>query len=43
VAKSHLAELIAAAGLSPRAWYGDWDRRAYSPNDREIIAVLKAI
>jgi ubiquinone/menaquinone biosynthesis C-methylase UbiE len=41
VTQSHVAELIAAAGLSPKAWYGAWDRRPYSPDAGEIIAVLR--
>jgi ubiquinone/menaquinone biosynthesis C-methylase UbiE len=37
--RNHLAELIASAGLSPREWYGSWDRSDYSPASREIIVV----
>jgi SAM-dependent methyltransferase len=34
-----LAELTRAAGLAPQSWYGDWDRRPYSPESEEIILV----
>ena len=35
----HLARLIEEAGLTPLAWYGDWDRRPLSMASKEIIAV----
>jgi len=35
----HLAGLIAQAGLEMTACYGDWDRRPYGPDCKEIIAV----
>ena len=39
VARDHVAELLAEAGLKPIAWYGDWDRSAFSPESKEIIPV----
>jgi ubiquinone/menaquinone biosynthesis C-methylase UbiE len=39
ITQDHLADLIAAAGLTPRAWYGNWDRDPYSPAASEIIVV----
>ena len=40
IEQGHLTNLIAAAGLAPRAWYGNWDRSPYSPAAKEIIAVV---
>ncbi len=39
IGQDHLADLIGSAGLSPREWYGSWDRSDYSPASREIIVV----
>src|SRR5262245_61471068 len=37
IGRDHLASLLAQAGLKPAAWYGDWDRRPFSPQSKEII------
>lgn len=39
IERDHLADLIARAGLAPRAWYGDWDRGPFTRASSEIIAV----
>ena len=39
IERDHLARLIAKAGLTLSACYGDWDRQPFTPNSREIIAV----
>jgi len=41
VGRDHVAELLARAGLNPTAWYGDWDRSAFSPESKEIIPVAE--
>lgn len=35
----HVEQLLADAGLTPRAWYGDWDKRPLSLASPEIIVV----
>jgi SAM-dependent methyltransferase len=35
----HLDQLVAEAGLTPFAWYGDWDKRPLSLASPEIIVV----
>ena len=35
----HVEQLIADAGLTPLAWYGDWDKRPLSLASPEIIVV----
>lgn len=39
IAQAHVADLIVRAGLRSLAWYGDWDRQAFAPASKEIIAV----
>jgi len=39
IGRDHLAGLLTQAGLKPTAWYGDWDRTAFSPQNKEIIPV----
>jgi ubiquinone/menaquinone biosynthesis C-methylase UbiE len=39
VTQSHLADLIAVAGLVPQAWFGDWNRSPWSSAAKEIIAI----
>ena len=36
---NHLRRLLAAAGLEPIAWYGDWDRSPLSADSREFIVI----
>lgn len=37
----HLKRLLAAAGLVPLAWYGDWDRSPITATSREFIVVAR--
>ncbi|MBI2738379.1 MAG: class I SAM-dependent methyltransferase [Rhodospirillales bacterium] len=37
----HLERLLAAAGLAPAAWYGDWDRSPLTGTSREFIVVAR--
>lgn len=37
----HLERLLAAAGLAPVAWYGDWDRSPLTETSREFIVVAR--
>jgi SAM-dependent methyltransferase len=37
----HLKRLLAAAGLTPVAWYGDWDRSPLTETSREFIVVAR--
>ena len=39
IGRDHLAGLLAAAGLAPLAWYGDWDRAPFTDASPEIIVV----
>ncbi|MEJ0015576.1 MAG: class I SAM-dependent methyltransferase [Acetobacteraceae bacterium] len=39
IGRAHLERLLAAAGLVPAAWYGDWDRAPLTPDSREMIVV----
>jgi len=39
ISHDHVAGLMARAGLTTVACYGDWDRRPFSPTSREIIVV----
>lgn len=39
IAQNQLADLIAVAGLTPRIWYGNWDRSPCAPAAPEIIMV----
>ena len=39
IAQNQLADLIAVAGLTPRVWYGNWDRSPCAPTAPEIIIV----
>lgn len=38
---AHLDDLLVRAGLTPIAWYGDWDRGPLLPDSKEIIAVTR--
>lgn len=40
IERDQLAQLITQAGLVMRDCYGDWDRRPFAPDSREIIAVV---
>ena len=40
IERDHLARLIGEAGLILRDCYGDWDRSPFTPDSREIIAVV---
>jgi SAM-dependent methyltransferase len=37
--QAHVARLLAEAGLEGLAWYGDWDRRPFAQDSKEIIVV----
>jgi SAM-dependent methyltransferase len=39
--QDHLMRLLAAAGLTPITWYGDWDRTPITPTSREFVAVTR--
>jgi ubiquinone/menaquinone biosynthesis C-methylase UbiE len=39
VEPAEVARLLAEAGLAPLAWYGDWNRRPFTPHSKEIIVV----
>ena len=41
VDQEHLSRLLANAGLAAIDWYGDWDRRRFSPTSEEIIVVTR--
>ncbi|HKU99413.1 MAG TPA: class I SAM-dependent methyltransferase [Vineibacter sp.] len=41
ISQGHVAQLLAQAGLMTTAWYGDWDRKPFTPTCREIIAVSR--
>ena len=41
--QEHLVRLLAAAGLTPMTWYGDWDRSPLTPTSGEFIVLANRV